>query len=254
LLTGKKTAFNDFRSAIQFITIIPAGKHLAFNPLGMIRFFPLTGLLIGLGLAVVDLAASWLWSDGVAAVLDVLYLVIVTGAFHLDGVGDTADGIFSHRSKERALEIMKDSRSGMMGLIAVFCVLAIKLAGMYAVKTSTAPVETIIFLVVIPGLSRCAMLFGIRMLPYGRTGTGTGHALFSEKLSWKAFIWMLVPVTILLLSGAKGWLLIIVFLITTQALILFYRHKMGCITGDMLGAMTEVCEAILFLCAGIQLI
>lgn len=250
----QKNFFKDFQSAVQFITILPAGNPQEFNPLGMIRFFPLTGLLIGLGLAAVDTVSSLLWPYSVSAVLNILYLVVVTGAFHLDGVGDTADGIFSHRSRERALEIMKDSRSGIMGIVSVFCVLALKLAGIYAVKISHTPWETILLLVAIPGLSRSSMLFGIRTLPYGRVETGTGRALFSQTLSWKEFIWILIPMAVLMLTGIKGGLLIAVFFGITLGIIFFYKRKMGCITGDMLGAMTEVSETVLFLCAGIQLV
>ena len=246
-------SFQDLQSAVQFITILPAGTGHGFNPMGMIRFFPLVGIIVGLGLALVDAVASFLWPDSVSAVFGVLYLVVVTGAFHLDGLGDTADGIFSHRSKERALEIMKDSRSGMMGLVAVFMVLALKTAGIYAVKTSVPYSEVLLYMVFIPGLSRGAMLFGIRFLPYGRP-QGTGHDLFSEKLPLRAFGYSLIPVAGLLVFTANGWLVLLTFLLFTALTLWFYRSKLGVITGDMLGAMTEATEAVLFLTAGIQMI
>lgn len=244
---------SGFKSAIGFITILPAGRQESFSPMGMIRFFPLVGLIIGVCLAIVDTLASFFWPFGVAAVVDVLFLVIVTGAFHLDGVGDTADGIFSHRSKERALEIMKDSRSGMMGLVAVFSVLSLKVAGIYAIKTSVFFTQAMVLLVTIPALSRSTMLFGIRCLPYGREKMGTGKELFTRKLTALDFIFFPVPLVALLLLTGKGWLLLVVFLLLTAGILAFYRKKLGCITGDMLGAMTEVSEAVFFLAAGIQM-
>ncbi|MBU1340018.1 MAG: adenosylcobinamide-GDP ribazoletransferase, partial [Proteobacteria bacterium] len=155
-----KQFFTDLRSAILFITILPAGKNVAYSPLGMIKFFPVVGLIIGGLLLIVDVISSHLWSPFVVAILDVLFLVVVTGAFHLDGLGDTADGMFSHRPKERVLEIMKDSRTGMMGLVAVFCTLAVKTAGIYSIKTIGTPFQTLALLLIIPAYSRSAMIVG----------------------------------------------------------------------------------------------
>ncbi len=114
-----KTFLTEFRTAILFITILPAGKNVAYSPMGMIKFFPIVGLILGSILVGFDLLASSLWPPLVVSVLDVFLLILLTGAFHLDGLGDTADGMFSHRPKERVMEIMKDSRTGMMGLVAV---------------------------------------------------------------------------------------------------------------------------------------
>lgn len=234
----------------MFITILPAGKEVRFSPLGMIRCFPVVGLILGAMLVAVDRGASLLWSDPVVAILDMLFLVAVTGAFHLDGLGDAADGLFSHRSRERALEIMKDSSTGMMGLVAIIAILAVKAAGIYAVKAECSPSATLAILLIVPALSRGSMLFGIRFLQYGRKNTGTGHDLFGKKLPVKDFVWLLSVIVMALLLGIKGIALVLVFGVTVGLLLCFYKVKMGCITGDMLGAMTEVTEAVLFLAAG----
>jgi len=115
-------------SAIQFITILPAGKTMYFEPDGMIRYFPLVGLLLGLLLALFDLVVSSLFSVPAAAALDVVFLVCLTGGFHLDGLSDAADGLFSHRPREDALRIMKDSRVGALGMITLISVVALKWA------------------------------------------------------------------------------------------------------------------------------
>ena len=70
------------------------------------------------------------WSQPVASILDVFLLVIITGALHLDGLGDTADGLYGRRPVEKALAIMKDSRIGAMGVVAIICGLAIKWGGL----------------------------------------------------------------------------------------------------------------------------
>ncbi len=248
----KKGFWVDLRSAIMFITILPAGRGNTFSPTGMIRFFPVVGLMAGLLLALVDTVASLLWPLPVVALVDVLLLVGVTGAFHLDGLGDAADGLFSHRSRERALEIMKDSRTGMMGLVAIFCVLSLKIAGIYAAKTVCTGGSFLLLLIIVPAYARGGMLFGIRYLQYGRKNTGTGHDLFEKRLPLKDFIWMGIPLFFSLFLGGRGFMLNLFFTGTVFLMLWFYQKKMECITGDMLGAMTEVTEAMLFLGAGMS--
>lgn len=243
------TSWNDFQSALKFITVLPAGGATGFSASGMIRFFPVVGLVIGALLILVDRGASLLWGSGTAALLDTVFLAAVTGAFHLDGLGDTADGLFSHRSRERALEIMKDSRTGMMGLVAVICILALKTAGLYSLKTSHPPLSVMVFLLIIPAYARTAMLFGIRSLPYGRPA-GTGRDFFERPVSAGDFVWFAPPLLVSVFTGAGFVWLNAVFCATVFLLLFFYKKKMACITGDMLGAMTEITEAILFLFAG----
>lgn len=241
--------FSDLRSALVFITILPAGTNLAYSPMGMIRFFPVVGLIIGALLVLTDLLVSRLWPAPVAALVDLIFLVVVTGAFHVDGLGDTADGIFSHRSRERALEIMKDSRIGMMGLVAVVIVLALKLAGLWSLKTTATPAQALLLLLIIPAYSRAGMIFGIKFFNYGR-GKGTGKDLFERPLVWKDFAYCLIPLFFSLFLGYKGLVLNLVFGVGLILILVFYKKKMNCITGDMLGAMNEVLEALMFLGAG----
>jgi adenosylcobinamide-GDP ribazoletransferase len=253
-MESKYRFFSDFKSALLFITILPAGKNVPYSPMGMIRFFPVVGLLLGALLVCVDMACSLFWPPSVTAILDVVFLVIVTGAFHIDGLGDTADGIFSHRPRERALEIMKDSRTGMMGLVAVFCVLALKMAGIFSIKTTGSDAHTLLLFLIIPSYSRAAMILGIRFLPYGRKGTGTGLDLFEKKIRSSDFLWMLIPVVCSMFLGYTGVVLNLLFIIMTGLILFFYKKKMNGITGDMLGAMNEILEAVLFLGAGAVLI
>ena len=252
--TDNPDFFTDLRACMAFITILPPGKNPVYSPLGMIRFFPVAGLIIGALLVITDFLASMAWAAPAAALVDLIFLVVVTGAFHLDGLGDTADGIFSHRDPERALEIMKDSRTGMMGLVAVVLGLGTKLAGIWSVKISCSPVQAMSIFFLVPAFSRASMIFGIKYLNYGRKGGGTGKDLFDRPLNSKDFHLCLIPLGFSLLLGFKGLILILGFALGCVAILKFYKWKMNCITGDMLGAMTEVMEAWLFMAAGMNVI
>ncbi|MCK5783999.1 MAG: adenosylcobinamide-GDP ribazoletransferase [Desulfobacterales bacterium] len=234
-------------SAIQFLTIIPAGKSDYFDPEGTAQFFPVAGLGIGILLAIVDSIAIRLWSTPVAAVVDVVFLAAVTGALHLDGLGDAADGLYGHQTRERALEIMKDSRVGMMGVVVVICGLAVKWGGISGLTE-----DRFLLLVIVPAYARGAMLFGFTFLEYGRPDGGTGSEFFKKKPDPSSYIWLVVPVVLSVFLGWKCIWFNLCFAGITAGILIYYRKKIGCITGDMLGAMVEVNEAMLFMLVSIN--
>ncbi|MFO7838346.1 MAG: adenosylcobinamide-GDP ribazoletransferase [Desulfosalsimonadaceae bacterium] len=240
-----------FRAAIQFITLLPAGRAAVYQPREMIAWFPAVGLLLGFLLALFDAAAcSLLAGSAPAAVLDVIFLIILTGAFHLDGLADSADGLFGHRDTETVLDIMKDSRIGVMGLAAVLCGLGVKFAGIAAISWP-GPVQRFLVFLLVPALARSSMIFAIKALPYGRPGGGTGMDLFGGPIAAKDFRMMALCLVPALFLGWRGVWIVCVFFVLVYALIAWYRRRLGCITGDMLGAMTEVTEALLFLTAAL---
>ncbi|HDL08730.1 MAG TPA: adenosylcobinamide-GDP ribazoletransferase [Desulfobacteraceae bacterium] len=231
-------------SAIKFITIIPIGKNIVFNPLGMVSFFPVVGIILGILVAIFDRAALFLWPKPLVSLLDVLLLVFLTGAFHLDGLGDTADGLLGHRPREKALSVMKDSRIGVMGLVAIIFGLSIKTGGIIYLDDHRS-----LFLIIIPAYSRGTMIFGIRYLNYCRSEGGTGHALFESPLGFFPFWGLLIPFVLSLFIGLNGIWISFLFFICIFLILSYYNKRMGCITGDMLGAMCEVTESSLFLMA-----
>jgi adenosylcobinamide-GDP ribazoletransferase len=229
-------------SAIRFLTLLPAGRAADFQPARMLPYFPLVGLLVGLLLAVFDRLAATLLSPAVAAVLDVVFLAVVSGGLHLDGLGDTADGLFSHRSREKCLAIMRDSRAGVMAVIAVVCTLAVKAAALTTVEG-----HRFLALLIVPSYSRSSMLLGIRLLPYGRPEGGIGTGFFQETPPPTAFAALALPFLLSLLLGWRAIALNGAFAVYVAGVLVFYRRRLGCVTGDMLGALCETCEAALFL-------
>jgi adenosylcobinamide-GDP ribazoletransferase len=236
-----------FISAIQFLTIIPCSRRPTFNARAALPFFPLCGLLIGAILVGIHTLAGLWWPDPVVALMEVVCLAALTGGLHLDGLADTADGLYGHRSPEQALAIMKDSRIGAMGTISVVCCLAAKWAG-----TAHLSGPASLWLLLVPAYARSAVLFGVKSLPYGRPGGGTAHVFFQEPLALKDFWGFILLVGISVVSGRTLAGLNLGFAVMVFIIIAWYRKKIQCITGDMLGAMIEVTETALFLIAAVQ--
>ncbi len=232
-----------FQAALQFLTSLPIGKSHQFEAHQMIRYFPLVGLLIGALTAIFDILFRWLWPVPIAGFLDLTLLILLTGALHLDGLSDTADGIFSHRTKDKILDIMKDSRVGVMGVVSLVVVLGIKWCGLSSIEAQRS---LLIFL--IPGYARATSLIGFASLPYGRPEGGLGEPFFQQPISLTSFWWpfliLIIPSVFL---GWKGLLLNLFFVIIVALSLIFIKKRLGCLTGDILGAMIELTEAVLFL-------
>ncbi len=231
--------------AISFLSILPFHDDDAFSPAKALPWFPVVGLILGAVVSMLDGVLLWLWPKSVASVVDVVLLAGLSGAFHLDGLGDTADGLLGYRSRERALEIMKDSRVGAMGVVAITCCLILKWAGLAAVGT-----ERTLLLILIPALSRTTALIAMKTLPYGRQ-SGTGKAFFGEPVPWVAWATGVLPMSACVVLGWRGLLLLGVYAASVLIVLGWYRKRMGCITGDMMGGLIEVCETALLLAAAL---
>jgi adenosylcobinamide-GDP ribazoletransferase len=231
------------RAALQFLTVLPLGQPV-YEPRRMLPFFVPAGFVIGVLLTLTDAAASLIWGPATRAALDILLLIIVTGALHLDGVADTGDGLFAHHSPARALEIMKDSRVGAMGLTAVAGTLLVKYAALFELNHGRT-----MCLLLIPAFARAGVAIAVRWLPYGRPDGGLGHPLFDAPVTAADVIGLLVICALALVMGARGILLVGGFFIIVAGIVYYYRKRMGCITGDMMGALIEWTETGLFLTA-----
>ncbi|MBL4890077.1 MAG: adenosylcobinamide-GDP ribazoletransferase, partial [Candidatus Lindowbacteria bacterium] len=112
--------FSNFRSALTFLTVLPFPKTNAkpsSDTLGnTLKYYPLVGLILGLILAGTGMALLLFVPPMLTALIITVLWALLTGGLHLDGVSDTCDGLFSSRTPERSLEIMKDSHIGTMGV------------------------------------------------------------------------------------------------------------------------------------------
>lgn len=228
-------------AAIQFLTMLPFPSGFVCGEKELRRsviFFPLVGVLIGAMLALFGLGIGMLFPPLPASVLIVIAMLAVSGCLHMDGLADTADGFLSARSRERVLEIMKDSRIGSMGVIAIVGVIALKVACLASAPECS--IWRVAFLMPVAG--RCMLVLGMALGPYARPQGGLASAF--GRPHWTA------TATALLVLAGGGWLLLgwagvtsgILALVTTALLALWSQRKIGGFTGDTLGAACEIAE------------
>ena len=239
---------------LQFFTRLPLPFEIQadaedFNK-GFI-WFTAVGLVIGGLLALLCIALSPFVGTLLLAVILVLAEVLLTGGLHLDGLSDTFDGLYSNRDKERVLEIMKDSRIGANGALAMMSWLLLKIAllnELFQLTAVHAPKTTPwLVLLLMPVAAKSALALSCYLGPYARK-EGMGH-LFIGKVS----VIQLFPVltlaailhALLVPASLAVWAGI---LLLTLAYTHHVRKRIDGLTGDTLGAWHELSE--LFYLAG----
>src|SRR3990172_12855656 len=156
-----------FLAALRFRTVIPLpGCRPACREEleRALPYFPLVGLIIGGLLAIVDAGLRQFFPLFLTSVVLVILSLLISGGLHCDGLADTADGFFSSRPREQMLQIMKDSRTGPMGVMAIVAVIVLKVAAFTAVP---APLRwwTLLFT---PPAAYGALMLNVSFLPYSR--------------------------------------------------------------------------------------
>lgn len=231
--------------AVQFLTRLPLRTDNMFTPERMAqapRYFPLVGILVGLVSAGVFWLAALVLPGYLAALLAVSAGLLLTGAFHEDGLADTFDGIGGGHTPVRALEIMKDSRLGTYGAASLFLALAIKVGALSAMP----PIWVCAALPVAHCVSRFSAVCVIATSRYVReegTGKPVATGISAASLIISGFTALgavavgavLFPV-VSLLSG-------VVSLCFAHVLMrLFFEPKLGGYTGDTLGSVQQASE------------
>jgi adenosylcobinamide-GDP ribazoletransferase len=233
-------------AALEFLTRIRL-RHTPMGDMSRVAhaqlWFPVIGLALGLALLGVDRLAMRALPDASVDVLIIVALIALTGALHLDGLADAADGLFGGYTRERRLEIMHDPHAGTYAIVAIASVLALKWAGLAALP-SNVRVEAI---VLTPCLARFAMLVTIAAFPYARE-EGTGAGL--HEAAWPTHVSAVIPIVLIVsigLFGADGLFVVAFAAAVALAFGAFATHLVGGMTGDLYGATAEISEALLLL-------
>jgi adenosylcobinamide-GDP ribazoletransferase len=242
--------FSELRlvlSAFQYFTRLPMPAwvgHSAAQLNGTARYFSLVGVLVGGVGALAFWASSLIFPAPLPAILSTAITILITGAFHEDGLADTFDGLGGGATRERALEIMKDSRIGTFGMAALVLTLLIKIAALNAFPIELA----MIVLIAGHAFSRACAISLLFIGNYvgnaerSRAGIvaqamGTGEFLFAAALGLIPLLW----------CGMHGAVGAICALGMLYALGRWFIRRLGGFTGDTLGAAQQLTEIAFYL-------
>jgi adenosylcobinamide-GDP ribazoletransferase len=237
-----------FLIAVQFLTRLPAPRDLETNEEELGRaamFFPLVGMLVGGGGALLHVALLHLLPPSTCVLLVLVYASFITNAFHEDGLADAVDGFGGGWTRERVLEIMRDSRIGTFGALAlIFLVLA-----KYNFLSALEPSRVWRWLIVAHTAARWTTLPLCLWLPYARA-EGQGK-LVAQRVGYRgvvvATLTLLAALALLPVRAAAVAVAVAVAVVIASGW--YYRRRLGGITGDCLGATNQVTEVVLYLVA-----
>lgn len=233
----------NFLLMIQFLTRIPVKLNLPCEKEDFRRgaaFLPLVGFVVGLTQwGAYELLIKVLPLNTTIVII-ILIGIIVTGAIHLDGLGDTCDGFFAFKGSDKIIEIMKDSRIGSYACIAVIFDLLFK----YTLFSFIAP-KLSVGIIAVPTISRFSLLL---LITIGKNAkkTGTGNLFVENVGKTQLFIGLIIALGILILIMNSRYVAILLSagVIFTAIFNQFSKSKIGGITGDILGANNELVEIL----------
>ncbi|QSX36463.1 adenosylcobinamide-GDP ribazoletransferase [Shewanella sedimentimangrovi] len=244
---GFKQELELFLIAVSFFTRIPVPLRLEMSPERLnraSRYFGLVGTLVGLVSAAVFYLVQWLLPASVAVILAMLTSVLLTGGFHEDGLADTADGFGGGWSAEEKLNIMKDSRIGSYGAMALVLALLLKFQ-LLAELALYSPASAASALVLGHTLSRVMAASIIISQPYVRLGEDSKSKPLAENMHWDELLVLLLCgfVLSLLLTGVGATLVLGLGLWLGRMLAVYlFKRQIGGYTGDTLGAAQQGLE------------
>ncbi len=241
-----------FIITLQFLTRIPINKDLKATEEDFAKgvvFFPLVGLIIGAFNLLVLIAVSRILGGLSPIVCCLLAGTAITGGFHVDGLADTCDGIFSSRTRDKMLEIMRDSRIGSNGTIAIVFDYLLKLSLLSLLSGKALYMAVLLS----PVAAKTLMVILIKTSVYARSGSGLG-GLYLEKQTLTATV-LAAILGFAIIAGFSGiWgaaafgvCAVICFLYRS-----FIYSKLQGMTGDTLGAANEVLEAAFILITAVM--
>lgn len=242
-----RRAWYDALTALQFLTRVPPGR-IPYEPDALSRavaWFPVVGVFVGAAAVGVHWIASRWVSPQLAALATLGFLVMLTGAFHEDGLADAADGLGGGRNREQSLEIMRDSRIGTYGAVA----LVLSLLARWLLLGSLPSNDFTSYVIAAHVLCRWTTLplsfflkparedsgQGVRVAARTSrlalfTGTGIAFALVAFFLRGHALLPILVAIVVVVASGG------------------YFRRRLGGITGDCFGAANQIAEIAIYFC------
>jgi len=248
--------------AFRFLGAVPLPSRRAEDAGDLeaaVAWFPLVGAVLGGFLVLTDWACGRAFpriSHFLSAAIVLAVYALFTGGLHHDGLMDTADAFWGHRTRERRLAIMKDSRAGALGVTAMALFLLVELAAIYALPSQLADSSGRFrwaALLAFPVIGRWVMSYLCVRFPYARE-EGTGAAMVGRSRPRYFFVASILAAAVL--TGCFVFLVevpLLLAVLPAAALALaemaggFFSRSLGGVTGDVIGATGMLCEALVLL-------
>jgi adenosylcobinamide-GDP ribazoletransferase len=209
-------------------------------------YYPLVGTCIGLALWVLAALLHVMFPASIVSVLLLAGSLLVTGGLHIDGLADTVDGLSGSYNREDALRIFKDPHVGSMAVAAVVVILLMKYACFNALSHDALGPA----LVLMATLSRYAMVQMACFSPYARPSGGLGEPFVRGIRPEHHLVALALALgSVLLFGGLRGVCIGVLVGLATLGLQVYFRQRLGGITGDVLGTTNELNEALVLLLA-----
>jgi adenosylcobinamide-GDP ribazoletransferase len=245
-----KKAWAGLALAWQFLTIIPLPSRLIPETIPSafpvaLRWFPVVGFFLGLGLVTVNYVLEPLFSPLVLNLIILSFYVVVTGGLHQDGLADTVDALAGGSTPERRLEIFHDSHIGALGVTGLVLSLGLRYAGLMALPGEMRE----LVLLCMPAVGRWSIVVGVWRVVYPRV---EGLAALFIRTCSSVDVVVASMVMSLGVGALFGPIAAVIVLCAGYLLVRCYvwwiARKIGGITGDILGSINEGVEILFVLC------
>jgi adenosylcobinamide-GDP ribazoletransferase len=248
--TGARQQVNSFLGAVVFLTRIPVGSLYNFQRTSLSRsviYFPLVGALIGSAGGIILAAAHACLPASIAVLLCMAATTAMTGGIHEDGLADAADGLLGGRNAAHSLEIMKDSRLGTFGALSLWFSLTAKFLLLNALLSHGAAL-TYAALIVANTLGRGACVALLYFYPCARVEESKARP-FGDSITRGQLLTALAFPTVLAfaLIGRAAAACTLAAIAVTGLAGVYFKRKIGGVTGDCLGAANQLVELASYL-------
>jgi len=245
--------FKNFVTAMHFLTIFTVSKKHEVEEGDLAKslfYFPFVGFLIGVILVYADKGLQWFFPDTISNAFLLIISVVLTRALHIDGLADTLDGLMGGRDKASRLEIMRDSRIGTAGVLGILFLLLMKYLSLNNLFNDYKAAA----LLTAPVFGRWSQLFMMFRANYGRED-GMGRAFVGHMraggLAAATAITLGLSAYVVVNEDLKTWFLALGIAFCVLLFTLLCRRylirKLGGVTGDAIGAVSELNEALTLL-------
>jgi adenosylcobinamide-GDP ribazoletransferase len=228
-----------FFAALQFLTFFPYPRRMGYATADVGRsaiFFPVIGLILGSILVVVNFLLAPFVSAALLSVILVSLLAFLTRGLHLDGVGDTFDGLGAGGDRDRILSVMDDSHTGVFGLTAVVLVLLLKIHALESIDVDRG--RTLLVALI---LGRWGMLLLAYRSKAAKDGLGS-RLIDHLKTKYFLIATLLTLVLVAAIGSRNGIMMMAWVAIFTTASKIYFHRRLGGVTGDTCGAVGELSE------------